>query len=150
MVEAPDGNFEAGGALSPADYEALATFRHAMRRYLAFTEAGARSVGLTSQQHQALLAIKAKNLQGPITIGELASDLLIKHHSAVELVGRLERAGFTQREVDKLDRRKVLISLTLEGEQVLAALSSSNLRELRLIAPVFSGLVGRLEALTNS
>jgi DNA-binding MarR family transcriptional regulator len=65
----------------------------------------------------------------------------------VELVGRLEKAGLTSREVDPQDRRRVLISLTDKGEGVLAALSANNLRELRLIAPAFSGLLGQLERL---
>ena len=135
--------------LTSGDYEALAAFRHAVRRYLAFAEAGARSVGLTSQQHQALLAIKAQAVSRPVSIGDLAAELLIKHHSAVELVGRLEKAGFTQRSADVEDRRRVLVSLTASGEGVLAALSVNNLQELRVIAPAFSGLLGQLEKLKD-
>ena len=133
--------------LTSGDYEALAAFRHAVRRYLAFAEAGARSVGLTSQQHQALLAIKAQAVSRPVSIGDLAAELLIKHHSAVELVGRLEKAGFTQRSADVEDRRRVLVSLTASGEGVLAALSVKTLQELRVIAPAFSGLLGQLDKL---
>lgn len=133
--------------LTLADYEALAAFRHAVRRYLAFAEAGARSVGLTSQQHQALLAVKAQAATKAMSIGDLAAELLIKHHSAVELVGRLEKAGFTQRSADVEDRRRVLVSLTEIGEAVLAALSANNLQELRVVAPAFSGLLGQLEKL---
>ncbi len=135
--------------LTLADYEALAAFRHAVRRYLAFAEAGARSVGLTSQQHQALLAIKAQAAAKAMSIGDLAAELLIKHHSAVELVGRLEKAGFTARSPDVEDRRRVLVSITALGEQVLAALSANNLQELRVIAPAFSGLLGQLEKLDD-
>lgn len=134
--------------LSPSDYEALAAFRYGVRRYLAFAEAGARSVGLTSQQHQALLAIKAQAITRPVSIGDLAAQLLLKHHSAVELVGRLERAGFTQRLIDVEDRRRVLVSLTAKGEEVLASLSARNLRELRLIAPAFSGLLAQVDTLS--
>ena len=134
--------------LTRADYEGLASFRYAVRRYLAFAEAGARSAGLTSQQHQALLAIKAHTMSKPMAIGELAADLLIKHHSAVELIGRLEKLGLTQRQADPTDRRRVLVSLTEAGEGVLAALSTNNLRELRHIAPAFSGLLDRLEEIS--
>jgi DNA-binding MarR family transcriptional regulator len=133
--------------LRPTDYEALARFRYAVRRYLAFAESGARSVGLTSQQHQALLAIKAHTLKADMTIGDLAAQLLVKHHSAVELFGRLEKAGYARRATHLEDRRKVLITLTDAGEGVLAALSAKNLQELRLIAPAFSGLVGQVEKL---
>lgn len=133
--------------LTPADYETLASFRYGVRRYLAFAEANARSVGLTSQQHQALLAIKVRTAVKPMSIGDLAVELLIKHHSTVELVGRLEKAGFTRRAVDPDDRRKVMVSLTAAGEKVLTDLSVGNLRELRLIAPGFSGLLGQVEQL---
>ena len=135
--------------LTPADYETLASFRYGVRRYLAFAEANARSVGLTSQQHQALLAIKVRTATKPMSIGDLATELLIKHHSTVELVGRLEKAGFTERSIDLEDRRKVLVTLTSLGEKVLADLSVSNLRELRLIAPAFSGLLGQVEKLSG-
>ena len=130
----------AGTTLAPEDYQAMAAFRYGVRHYLAFAETGARSVGLTTQQHQALLAIKAQTTTRPMSIGDLAAQLLVKHHSAVELVGRLEKAGFTQRSADLLDRRKVLVTLT-------PALCRRNLNELRVIAPAFSGLLAQLEAL---
>lgn len=136
--------------ITAADYEALAAFRHAVRRYLAFAESGARSVGLTSQQHQALLAIKAHTLSRPMSIGDLAAQLLLKHHSVVELVARLEKAGFTQRSQDLDDRRRVLVALTPEGERTLAALSANNLKELHLVSPAFSGLLVQLRELTET
>jgi DNA-binding MarR family transcriptional regulator len=136
-------------ALTVADYEALAAFRHGVRRYLAFAEASARGAGLTSQQHQVLLAIKAQTLTRPMSIGDLASQLLLKHHSTVELVGRLEKAGHVQRSSDSSDRRKVLLSLTPSGERVLAALSSDNLAELRHVAPVFAEALAQLEQLAS-
>ncbi len=139
----------AASALTQPDYEALARFRYAMRRYLAFAEGGAKSAGLTSQQHQALLAIKAHTFSRPMSIGDLATQLLLKHHSTVELVGRLEKAGFTQREIDVDDRRKVRVSLTAAGEQVLATLSAGNFKQLQLIAPAFAGLLGQLETLVS-
>lgn len=135
--------------LSPTDYQTLASFRYGVRRYLAFAESNARSVGLTSQQHQALLAIKVRTASRPMSIGDLATELLLKHHSTVELVGRLEKAGFTRRAVDPDDRRKVMVSLTAAGEKVLTDLSVGNLRELRIIAPGFSGLLGEVEKLES-
>jgi DNA-binding MarR family transcriptional regulator len=146
-MAAPDDS-ASQNLLSTSDYEALAAFRYGVRRYLAFAEAGARSVGLTTQQHQALLAIKAWTLRNPISIGDLAAQLLLKHHSAVELVGRLEKGGFTRRAVDPQDRRRVLVSLTAAGEEVLAALSANNLRELRLIAPAFAGVLRQVDKLS--
>ena len=42
--------------LTKADYVALAGFRHGVRRYLAFAEAGARTVGLTTSTSKRMMA----------------------------------------------------------------------------------------------
>ena len=75
--------------------------------------------------------------------------MLVKHHSAVELVSRLEKAGFVQRTAADDDRRKVLIFLPEAGEGILGSLSSNNLEELRAIAPTFSQLLRQLETERN-
>jgi DNA-binding MarR family transcriptional regulator len=141
--EPRDGGEET--ALTAEDYTALAAFRRGVRRYLAFAEAGARGVGLTSQQHQALLAIKAHGAQPSMSVGELATHLVLRHHSAAELATRLENAGYLERSGDALDRRRVRLRLTAQGERVLALLSTQNLQELRSIAPAFRALVDQLE-----
>lgn len=46
--------------ISKSEYEALHAFRHALRRFLRFSEEGARAAGLTAQQHQLLLAVKGQ------------------------------------------------------------------------------------------
>ena len=133
--------------LTAGDYKALASFRYAVRRYLAFAAEGAQSAGLTSQQHQALLAIKAGSLDSPLSVGDLAAQLMIKHHSAVELINRLERIGLASRSADPDDRRKVFVGLTDAGERVLAALSTRNLKELEIAAPSLAGLMEQLHLL---
>ncbi len=145
---APKGAAET--PITAADYQTLASFRHGVRRYLAFAEAGARAAGLTSLQHQALLAIKAHTGASPMSIGELAGELLIKHHSAVELVARLLKAGVIDRAEAEEDRRRVSLSLSPAGEKILAALSVKNLRELKIVAPAFSGLMTQIDLLTQS
>jgi DNA-binding MarR family transcriptional regulator len=132
--------------LNRTDYEALAAFRHALRRFLAFSESNARNAGMTPQQHQALLSIKA-GYEGrqSINVGELAAHLLIEKHSAAELVDRLESAGLVKRGKSKQDRRVVMLTVTAKGERLLAALSKNNLDELRMAAPIVSKLVRRLD-----
>ncbi|MGI8495934.1 MAG: hypothetical protein ACR2L1_11585 [Pyrinomonadaceae bacterium] len=44
--------------LSKAEYESLSNFRFTVRQFLKFSETAAEDVGLTPNQHQALLAIK--------------------------------------------------------------------------------------------
>src|SRR4051812_36771480 len=72
-----------------ADYRALADFRYALREFLEFSGAAAKSVGLTPQQHQAMLSVIGAPEGQPVTVGFLAKRLLLKHHSTVELVDRL-------------------------------------------------------------
>ena len=57
---------------SDANYAALAEFRYALRKFLAFSESAAKEVGLTSQQHQALLALKGFAQGGSLSVGDLA------------------------------------------------------------------------------
>src|SRR5690606_9213403 len=76
------------GTPSAGDYEALAMFRLTLRRFNAFSESAALQAGLKPQQHQALLAIKALSATAPPSVGDVADQLLIRHHSAVELINR--------------------------------------------------------------
>src|SRR5260221_4358553 len=88
--------------VSPTEYETLAAFRHALARFLGFSEAAAAGAGLTPRQYQALLALKGGG--GTLTIGDLAERLQIHHHSAVGLVDRLEALGLGKRTTDHDDQ----------------------------------------------
>lgn len=127
------------------DYETLAAFRHALRRFLTFSEQAARGAGLTPQQHQAILAIKGHPGGSAMTIGELADHLLIKHHSAVELVDRLVEAKLAVRTEAAADRRRMVLTLTPQAEAILADLSATHLDELRLGRGLIAQLLERLE-----
>lgn len=132
--------------LGPSEYQRLAAFRLALREFLARTEANARSVGLTPQQHQALLSIKGGYPgRETISISELAQHLLIKNHSAVELVARLVNAGLVVREPSSQDRRTVWVSITAKGEEILGELSKAGFEELATSAEALRGLVAELE-----
>jgi DNA-binding MarR family transcriptional regulator len=131
--------------LRQQDYRTLAAFRHALRRFHAFSEDAARAHGLTPQQHQAILALKGHDAAEPMSVGNLAAALLIRHHSAVELVDRLVAAGLVLREGDAGDRRRVALTLTAKAEAVLAELSRTHLAELRRSGPLLAALVRRLD-----
>jgi DNA-binding MarR family transcriptional regulator len=113
------------------NYEALAAFRYAIRRYLTFSERNARAAGLEPQQYQALLAIKGVPETQHATIGLLAERLQIQHHSAVELIDRLEKRGLVRRARSRVDRRQVLVQLTPGGERKLRRISLPHREELR-------------------
>jgi DNA-binding MarR family transcriptional regulator len=131
-------------SLSEADYHAVGAFRLALRRFAAFSEASAQAAGITSQQHQALLAIRAHGGPEPMSIGELAECLLIKNHSAVELVARLVTRGLVTRTSSEVDRRRVQLRLTPHAKAVLEEIVRKNLRELSSTAPVFRELLRTL------
>ena len=128
-------------ALTTDDYQALGEFRRAIRQFLAFSEEGARAHGLTSQQHQALLAIKAHRGPDPISIGDLAQCLLIKNHSAVELVARLIERDLVSRRDDDADRRRVVLALRPRGADILETISRRNLDQLRQGADILAEII---------
>ena len=118
-----------------AEYQALAAFRHALRRFLEFSTAAARTAGLRPQQHQALLAIKGFPGGDPVSVGDLAVQLCVRPHSAVGFVDRLARRGLVRRVSAKDDHRRVQVQLTARGEALLARLSAAHRDELRRIGP---------------
>jgi DNA-binding MarR family transcriptional regulator len=132
--------------LVKAEFEALASFRYALRRFLRFSEEKALSAGLTPQQHQALLAIKGYPERDRVTIGELAERLQIEHHSAVGLADRLAKQGYLKRVRGTGDRRQVFVELTARGEKVLAKLSIVHEDQLKQVGPEIAKLLSRLTA----
>ena len=130
---------------SKAEYEKLSGFRYSLRRFLRFSEEAAAAVGLTPNQHQALLAIKGYPGRDHITNGELAERLQIKHHSAVGLANRLEAQGLIVRERGDNDRREVHLTLTPSGAELLEQLTAAHKEELLRLAPQLSSLLESLK-----
>ena len=128
--------------LDDVDYARLLEFRDGLRRFLRWSEEQAKEVGLTSPQHQLLLSIRGHG--GDPSIREVAEHLLVRHHSAVELVDRAAAAGLVRRMADAGDQRVVRLQLTKEGESKLRQLSASHLEELSRLRPQFESLWDRL------
>jgi DNA-binding MarR family transcriptional regulator len=121
-------------SLGDREYERLLAFRVTLRRFLRWSREQALARGLTPAQHQLLLVLRAHpDPRGP-TIGELAASLLVRHHSAVQLVDRVQGLGLVRRERDGHDRRVVRVRLTATGAGRIAALSASHVEELRRLA----------------
>jgi|SRR5579859_1360262 len=132
--------------LDPDRFLPLASFRHALRRFLAASEAISREAGVTQQQYQAMLAIAAWP-GGAMSIKDLSEDLLLTHHAAVQLVDRLAKAGLAQRMPSSFDRRSVELSLTAEGTALLESLASLHLAEMLRREPALSTSLRRLRKL---
>jgi len=116
-------------SLGDGDYARLLSFRDGLRRFQHWSEQQAREVGLTPSHHQLLLAIRGHG-SAP-SIGDIATHLLLKHHSAVELVDRAVAAGLVARVADPDDQRVVRLALTTDGSDRLEALSAQHLAELK-------------------
>jgi DNA-binding MarR family transcriptional regulator len=134
-------------ALDPQSFHGLATFRYALRRFLAASEAISRAAGVTQQQYQALLAIKTWP-EPAMTMKDLAEQLLLTHHAAVQLVNRLAKADLAERAASLEDGRSVLLKLTPAGETLVDSLASEHLREMQRQEPLLAKSLRRLRAIS--
>jgi DNA-binding MarR family transcriptional regulator len=126
------------------DYQRLLEFRTGLRHFLRWSQEQAESARLTPAQHQLLLAVRGHaDPRGP-TIGDVAEQLLLRHHSVVELVDRAATVGLVERTQDDEDRRVVRLRLTQDGSSRLERLASATMIELARLAPrlraVWAGL----------
>ena len=129
--------------LSAEDFANLLAFRTGLRRFLHWSQTRAKAAGLTPAQHQLLVAIKGHPGGREPAISDLAAALLLRHHSAVELVDRAQAAGLVERGDDPGDGRVTRVRLTADGEARLARLTPAHIDELRNLAPVLEQLVAR-------
>lgn len=128
------------GRFPQQSFEALANFRYALRCFLSFSEIAAGDAGLSPQQYQTLLAIKGSG-EGRLGIKDIAARLLIRHHTAVELVGRLEENGFVTRRKCSVDARRVVVQHTAKADRIMDGLAAAHMRELKNIRPVLEQLM---------
>jgi DNA-binding MarR family transcriptional regulator len=95
--------------------ERLLAFRTGLRRFLRWSQEQVAAVGMTPAQHQLLLAVRGHPQPAGPTIRDVAGHLLVRHHSAVELVDRAVAAELVERRQDAGDARAVRRSRTAEG-----------------------------------
>jgi DNA-binding MarR family transcriptional regulator len=139
---------ETADLMSEEGFVGLAGFRLAMRRFLSFSEAAVKSAGITSQQYQAMLAIRASEGQ-EVSMKALAQEMILKPNGAVQLVDRLEALRMVQRRSAKEDRRGVLISLTELGNRVIAVLAAEHSAELVRQRPLLVESLRRLKSIAG-
>jgi DNA-binding MarR family transcriptional regulator len=133
--------------IDPQSLESLAGFRFALRRFLAASEAISKAGGVTPQQYQAMLAIRAWP-DGRMSIKDLAEQLLLTHHAAVQLVDRLAKAGLAQRAPSPTDRRSVSLSLTEAGVDQVEALAAQHLDAMLGQEPLLSRSLQTLRSIS--
>jgi DNA-binding MarR family transcriptional regulator len=124
--------------------KALAEFRFQLRRFLSFSEEAAEIAGISAQQYQLLQVVAAAPVGVQASISYVAERMVLRHNSAVELVGRAERSGLVRRQEDAADHRRALISLTAEGEAMLEGLVERHWVELESQGPELMMALERL------
>jgi DNA-binding MarR family transcriptional regulator len=130
--------------LKDEDYRTLAAVRAAIRGFSHFTEKVAQGAGLTPQQHQVLVALRAAE-NGELSIGDLADMLLLRHHSVSGLADRLEALQLVDRQRSRDDRRIVVLRLTDKARELMSSLSRTHRDELRRIRPLLISLLSQLD-----
>ena len=130
-------------AISQGDYEILAAFRFELRRFLNFSEQAAKALGMTPQQHQSLLAIRASS-NGMLSIGDLADQMFIQPHTASEMADRMVSLGWLERRPDPDDRRRVGLGLTATAESMLGRMSTTHRDEVVRIRGSLTDLLAQL------
>lgn len=130
-------------------YQLLLVFRTALRRFLQWSTLEASRAGVTPQQHQLLLAVRGHPGPRAPSIREISDYLLIRHHSAVELVTRAQNSGLVRRTSDTDDQRVIRVGLTDAGEELVSRLAVVHLRELERIAQLLGMSVQTLEGLSH-
>ena len=118
-------------------YQGLAEFRLALRQFLAAAETISKKAGVTQQQYQTLLAVRSWPSE-TMTMKDLAEQLLLTHHAAVQLVDRLTKAGLAERTPSSADRRSVLLRLTPAGRSLVESLAAQHLQEVLRQEPQLS------------
>ena len=132
--------------LNPIDFETLAAFRYQIRKFLRFSKDLLYSEDLTPDQYQALLAIRASSSKGQLSIRDLAEQLQVRHHSTVGIVDQLVLRNAVVRVVAPSDRRKILLTLTEKGEELIQRLAPPHHGELARLSPEMIQILQRLAA----
>ena len=132
-------------SLQAKDYAALGAFRHAVRKFLRFSkEVAATPAKLTTEQYEALLAIKSSSGANGVTVRQISERLQVKHHTAVSLLDKLEARKLATRKRATADKRNVNVKLTKAGASLLARLAAIHHRELQQRTPEIIDALRRL------
>jgi DNA-binding MarR family transcriptional regulator len=128
--------------LQDEDYERLLAFRTELRDFVRWSERAAHGAGLTPSLHQLLLAVRGHPIKHPPSIADVAQQLHMRHHSAVELSQRAEAGGLLERNRDPVDSRLIHLRLTSRGQDQLEALTREHLTRIQALARALAGVTG--------
>ena len=132
------------GTISDTEYRALAELRYRIRHFLQEGDAAAQRSNLEPQQYLMLLAIRGLPQGAVATINTLAERMALKHHSAVELIDRLESHGLVRRSRSEGDKREVRVSLQAQGSKLLERVARERLGELQASGAALANAISAL------
>lgn len=105
----------------PISNEILRAIRQIIRAVDLNSKKLVRKCGLTTPQLVVLKELASKNLTG----SDLAHQVSLSNATVTAIIDRMEKKGLVARKRDSVDRRKVRISLTDDGQSVLDQAPSS-------------------------
>jgi DNA-binding MarR family transcriptional regulator len=76
-----------------------------------------REVGLTGPQ---LIILQTVGQFGELTVGEIAKSISLSQATVTGILERLEVRGYIIRQRDRIDRRRVIVSITPAGDALIA------------------------------
>jgi DNA-binding MarR family transcriptional regulator len=82
-------------------------------------------------------------------IKDLADEMLLQHHGAVQLIDRLVRAGLAERRHSPTDGRSVLVAMTAKGESLLEHLAATHIQELLKQEPLLAESLRQLRRMAR-
>lgn len=132
------------------EIERAATFRRALRRFLARTAEATGAVGLSPQRYDLLLILKAAVLRGEApTVGTLAAELHMRQTAVTELLKRAEADGLVRRSRSREDGRAVVVTLTPDGERRLLRAFRDLHEDREELARAFAEVQARFRAIAR-
>lgn len=124
----------------------MACLRYVLRKFLRFSkDLVSVKAKLTSEQYEALLALKAFSDDEGLTVGQLSERVQVKHHTAVSLTDKLAARNFVTKRRGGPDRRYVYVKLTAMGFKLVASLAAAHRREIRRHAADMIETLARLK-----
>ena len=127
------------------EYASLAAFRYALRKFLRFSrDILASEANITSEQYEAMLALKTFKGRNGMSIIALSDRLQVRHHTAVACVNKLEKSKLITRQSATHDRREVHLKLTPRGTTLITRLASIHRVAMRERSPEMIAALQRL------
>jgi DNA-binding MarR family transcriptional regulator len=127
--------------------ESVAKVQCAIIRFVRTRDQAVRADGLEPLHYQFLMLVEPfHNTSHQPNISDMANQLGMQHHSAVELVSRLVDRGLLRRKRAKHDRRHVHLHVTPVGKKLLM---NRLLKEYPDIQQLAQGLLPELKALVS-